>query len=93
MSYGTSAVIIQPKNKKDKIPFIFIGGFYGMNWHLYEKNVRKIQKLNNQCKKYIKEEPDGISTLEKLKTAPMDEVIVITGESSYESMKDRKPRK
>lgn len=91
MSYGISAVIMQPeKGSEDKVPFIFIGGFDGMNWSLAD-DPRKIQRLNNSCKKFLKEEPNGISSLELLKTAPMDSVVVITGESSYEFMSDRNP--
>ncbi len=92
MSYGTSAVILKPDNDNN-IPFIFIGGFDGMNWHMSNHSKspeRAIQHLNNQCKEFIKK-PNGVTTLEKLLTAPLDEVIIITGESSYESMKDRKP--
>lgn len=94
MSYLISAVIEQPKENQTEIPFIFIGGFDGLHWHMAEAKKspeREIQKLNNICKKLLSNEPNGTTIIEKLLTAPLDEVIIITGESSYESMKNRKP--
>lgn len=93
MSYLVSAVIEQPKEGQTEIPFFFIGGFDGMNWHLakHKKNPKKaLLGINIRCKKILLEEPNGVTTIEKLKTAPLDEVIIITGEDTYESMKNRK---
>ena len=40
MSYGLSVVIIEPKDSNN-VPFIFIGGFDGMLWHLNKDEPRR----------------------------------------------------
>jgi dihydrofolate reductase len=89
MSYLVSAVIIKPKEGETTVNYALIGGFDGMAWHMHEKDPEYIKKLNASVIPKILA-AKGKTTMEKLLTAPMDEVIILDGDT-YESMKGRKP--
>ena len=97
MSYLVSAIIEKPKEGQEKVSYCLMGGFDGMEWHMAKSNKadsvtteQYIKELNESVRRLWFNDPTGETTMEKLLTAPLDEVIVLDGDTYY-SMKDRKP--
>jgi len=92
MSYLTSLAILESDLNKDQIPFITLPAFSGMNWIMKEKDNDNIlnysiKGLNQQLRDYLSKEPNGISNLDKIQTAPVDEVLIIGEDEKYSFMK------
>ena len=87
MSYGVALVINKADIDKEKIPYIVIGGFDGMHWFMNKDNKKALGKINAQVYKYLTDEPDGYTSVEKLKTAPVDTItMIICDDDGFEMM-------
>lgn len=89
MSYLVDVVVRKPKSDDEKVPFFFLEAFGGMSWIMSEDKLDEIKKLNKKANKVFKT-PEGMTTIEQLKTAPCDIVVMIDGDT-FSTLKNRKP--
>lgn len=90
MSYLVSLVVIKQDDGTYK--WGHIGSFGGLHWSMNKDDKIFIEKLNTKVIKEFKEKNTlGLTTLDKLLTAPVDEIIVIDNKENWHHLEDRKP--
>jgi len=87
MSYLISIAV--QKQKDGKYKWAMIGPFGGMNWYMNKSNPAVIHDLNRRCLDFFSHDDELTITEEKLKKAPVDEIIVIKSESKWTRLKQR----
>jgi hypothetical protein len=89
MSYLVDVIVRKPKSDDEKVPFFCLEGFSGMSWCMSKDEPKEIKRLNKKAIKVFKT-PDGMTTIEQLKTAPCDIVVMIDGDT-FSVLENRKP--
>lgn len=93
MSYLISLAVQKQPDGKYKAGNI--GTFGGLHWELHKDNLEYIKYLNSTVLKVFNTSGEDyyVTTEEKLRTAPVDEVIIIEDELNWSTMsnKNRNP--